>query len=276
MTHRFLAVLVAVALLPGPASAQLFRRKPPEPAPVVEIAPPPPTPKEYWESRYPDPTDAEDPLGERRATRQELAASRTIDNGVDPLLYRLWGLPPLQTQLVREGEAILETWVRPSGGVRQAIIRITLRRDGRTFLQVRAGLACCKPEIVKRITIDEELPAGAGEAFAQLARLEVWNQPREIRMRDPDVGVVEGVCVNGVAYDVTLVTATRDEHLRRSCDPVEVGSIASVVQPTVAAVWGRNPYVDYLFPRGADFSSDLAAYRSFSERGGKIEARPRG
>jgi hypothetical protein len=274
---RLLVLLLVLTLLPVPASAQLlFRRKAPEPPPTVEVAPPPPTPKEYWESRYPDPTDAQDPLGERRATRQELATPRTIDNGVDPLLYRLWGLPPLQSQLVREGDAIIETWVRPSGGVRQAIIRVTVRKDGRAFLQVRAGLACCKPEIIKRIDVDEELPAGSGDAFAQLGRLDLWNQPREIRMRDPDAGVVEGVCVNGVAYDVTLVTAARDFHLRRNCDPVEVGSIAAVVQPMVAVVWGKNAYVDYLFPRGADFSSDLAAYQAFTGRGGKIEARPRG
>lgn len=120
MARRFLITALALALLPAPAAAQLiplFRRPAPAPPPA-EAAPPPPTPEEYWNSRYPDPTDAEDPLGDRRVSRKELAAPRVIDNGVDPLLYRLWGLPPLQSQLVREGEIILETWVRPSGGVR--------------------------------------------------------------------------------------------------------------------------------------------------------------
>ncbi|WP_236627746.1 hypothetical protein [Caulobacter sp. B11] len=62
---------------------------------------------------------------------------------VDPLLYRLWGLQPLQAQLVRRGELILEVWARPARGVRQAVVRVTVRRDGRAFVQARAGLGCC-------------------------------------------------------------------------------------------------------------------------------------
>jgi hypothetical protein len=160
--------------------------------------------------------------------------------------------------------------------VRQAIIRITVRRDGRAFLQVRAGLGCCKPEIVKRIDINEELPAGSADAFAALAQLDVWNQPREVVLREAAAGAVEGVCVNGVAYDLTLVTASRDYHLRRNCDPVEVGSIAPVLQPMVAAVIGKNPYVDYLFPRGANYEADAAAYQSFIATQGRLVQRPRG
>jgi hypothetical protein len=37
-----------------------------------------------------------------------------IDNGVEPLLYRLWGLQPLQSQILKRGELILEVWARPA------------------------------------------------------------------------------------------------------------------------------------------------------------------
>jgi hypothetical protein len=80
-----------------------------------------------------------------------------IDNGVDPLLYRLWGLQPLQSQLIKRGELVLEVWARPATGVRQAVIRVTVRRDGRAFVQARAGLGCCTPEIGRRVDIDAEL-----------------------------------------------------------------------------------------------------------------------
>jgi len=273
-----LLVALFVFCLASPAQAQLLPflrpKPPPAPAPAVE-PPPPPTPEEYWEGKEPDLEDRQDPLGERRASRAEIRSPRVIDNGVDALMYRLWGLPPLQTQLVRTGDAVLEAWVRPSGSVRQAIIRITLRRDGRSFVQARAGIACCKPEIIKRVDIDEEMPPGAGVPFEALAGDALWNQPAEVRPQERGSGAVDSLCAGGVAYDLTLVTATRAYHLRRNCDPVEVGSIAPVLGPMVGAVLGKNNYIDYLFPKGADFTADARAYEAFVAGGGRLVPRPR-
>jgi hypothetical protein len=38
-----------------------------------------------------------DPLGDRRARKNDPKV--TVDNAVPPLLYRLWGLPPLQAMV---------------------------------------------------------------------------------------------------------------------------------------------------------------------------------
>ena len=103
--------------------------------------------------------EAADPLGGRRAFRGEQPAP--IDNGVDPSTYRLWGLTPLQWQLVRGEEMILEVWVRPSLSVRQSVVRVIVRRDGKAFVQARAGLACCEAGISRRVGFDAELSAGA-------------------------------------------------------------------------------------------------------------------
>ena len=83
----------------------------------------------------------------------------------------------------------LEVWVRPSRGVRQAVIRITLRRDGRAFVQARAGLGCCAPQIDRRVDIDTELPAEqipglkaiSGDALVVLVDGSTHVIPREAR-----------------------------------------------------------------------------------------------
>jgi len=276
MTSRLWSCALAAAVLLGPAGAQaqffgLGRRPPPPPPPPVEAPPPPPDPAEWWKDTEPKVDEVKDPLGERRASRAEAAAPpRQIDNGVEPLLYRLWGLQPLQLQLVRSGEAVIEAWVRPSGSVRQAVIRIIVRRDGRAFVQGRAGFGCCRPEILRRVDIDQELAAGAGEPFLALAQDAVWSQPKEVVAAEKGLGAVEAVCVNGVSYDLTLVTAGAVRHLRRTCDIVEVGSVAGVLSPVVAAALGREPLFDYLFPKGADFSAQTEAYQSFLASGGRL------
>lgn len=278
MATRLTPLLLALTVA-FPAQAQLLPflrpKPPPAPSPTEVVIPPPPTPEEYWEAKEPDVEDRLDPLGERRATRSEIRSPRQIDNGVDPLMYRLWGLPPLQTQLVRAGDAVLEAWVRPSGSVRQGIIRVTVRRDGRAFLQARAGIACCQPAIIKRIDLNEELPAGSDAAFTALAGDPLWSQPAEVRAKEKGADAVDSLCAGGVAYDLTLVTATRISHLRRNCDPLEIGSVAKALAPMVGTVLGRNPYIDYLFPRGADFTADAAAYQAFVDGGGRLVARPR-
>jgi hypothetical protein len=273
-----LAMLLTLA--PLPVQAQLFGlgRRPPPPPPVAAEAapPPPPDPAEWWKDTEPKAPEAKDPLGDRRASRSEAAApARDLGNGVEPLLYRLWGLQPLQLQLVRGGEAVIEAWVRPSGGVRQAVIRVTVRRDGRSFVQARAGFGCCRPEILRRVDIDQELPAGAGEPFLALAQDAVWSQPAEVIAAEKGVGAVESVCVNGVSYDLTLLTAGSARHLRRNCDSVEIGSIAGALSPVIAAALGRDPLFDYLFPRGADFSAQAQAYDGFIAAGGRLTARKR-
>ena len=276
MTSRLWSCALAAAVLLGPAGAQaqffgLGRRPPPPPPPPVEAPPPPPDPAEWWKDTEPKVDEVKDPLGERRASRAEAAAPpRQIDNGVEPLLYRLWGLQPLQLQLVRSGEAVIEAWVRPSASVRQAVIRIIVRRDGRAFVQGRAGFGCCRPEILRRVDIDQELAAGAGEPFLALAQDAVWSQPKEVVAAEKGLGAVEAVCVNGVSYDLTLVTAGAVRHLRRTCDIVEVGSVAGVLSPVVAAALGREPLFDYLFPKGADFSAQTEAYQSFLASGGRL------
>jgi len=272
--------LAAVLILaPLSAHAQFFGlgRKPPPPAPVViDAPPPPPDPELYWEDTEPKIAERFDPLGDRRASKAEAAAPmRPINNGVAPLLYRLWGLQPLQTQLVRKGEVIVEAWVRPSGSVRQVVIRVIVRRDGRAFIQARAGFGCCRAPILRRVDIDQEMIPGSDEPFLTLAQDDVWSQFEEVLVVDKGADAVESLCVNGVSYDVTLVTAGAVRHLRRNCDSVEIGSIAPALEPVIGAALGREPLFDYLFPKGADFSDQADAYRSFIASGGRMTARKR-
>ena len=67
----------------------------------------------FWAHGDPTPSEVKDPLFGRRVGRQEAARAPQISSNADALLYRLWGLQPLQLQVVRRGEAILEVWVRP-------------------------------------------------------------------------------------------------------------------------------------------------------------------
>ncbi len=277
MGRRAILPVLIAALLASPAHAQLlpFLRPKPPPAPVEALPPPPPDPKAWWEDKEPDQDLAKDPLGQRRATRAEASSARDVNNGVGPLLYRLWGLPPLQIQLVREGEAVVEIWVRPSGSVRQAVVRITVRRDGRAFVQARAGLGCCRPEILRRVDVDQELPAGSAEPLLALVKDPAWAAPEDVIQRQKGVGVLESVCVNGVAYDLTLMTAGSLRHLRRSCDSEAIGQTAGILSAVIGAALGKEPRFDFLFPKGADFSSDAEAYSSFTAAGGALAAAPK-
>ena len=238
--------------------------------PVVPPAPaPPPDPAVWWSNEIPRPASEVDPLAGRRLGRKEQPIP--IDNGVDPLLYRLWGLQPLQTQLVRGGEMVLEAWARPARGVRQAVVRVTVRRDGRAFVQARAGLGCCTPEIGRRVDINAELPDDRIPALKALAGDSAWGQPRSVIV-DYGGGAVEGVCVDGVSWDVTLLVPGQARHLRRACDDAEVGSIASVLSAVVGAAAGRDPLFDAVLPRGGDFSRQAAAYADLKAQGGQLKA----
>jgi hypothetical protein len=189
--------------------------------------------------------------------------------GIEPMLYRLWGLPPLQTQLVRRGEVIIELWARPSEGVRQAVVRVTVRGDGRAFVQVRAGLGCCTPEIARRIDVDAELPAGSATRFRALAAQPAWDDARVVSVDYRD-GSIQGLCVAGVAYDLTLVVPGRARHLHRFCESEAVGEVADILETMIGAAIGRDPRFDVLFPLGGDFRRERAAYQRLIAQGGRL------
>ena len=273
-------ILAAVTALAGPAEAQIFARPragpsgapPGTPPAEAEIWPfPPPDPQSWWDEKRPVAPEAADPLGERRLGRgQRLPA---VDNGVDAATYRLWGLMPLQWQLLREGEMILEVWVRPARNVRQSIVRITLRSDGHGFVQGRAGFACCEAGIGRRIGFDADLPPEAVKTFLALRDDPLWHTPREVKeVHDPTTTDV--VCVSGVGYDLTLLTRSGSRTLHRACDDVAVGQVADALEPTLRAALGHDPRFDVLFHDRIDFSLERQAYRDFVAAGGVLQPRP--
>ena len=239
---------------------------------AVQQAPPPaphPDPTIWWSPEVPRPPPELEPLYNRRLGRDQQPVP--IDNGVEPLLYRLWGLQPLQSQILYRGELILEVWARPARGVRQAVVRVTVRRDGRAFVQARAGLGCCTPEIGRRVDINAELPDAEVAPLKALAGDPAWSQPRSVIV-DYGGGAVSALCVDGVSWDVTLVVPGQARHLRRACDDAEVGSIAPILSAALGAAAGRDPRFDAVLPRGADFSRQAAAYQALIGSGGRLMA----
>lgn len=228
---------------------------------------PAPDPNAWWDAKVERPSPEREPLAGRRLDEgQNLPV---VDNGVDPLLYRLWGLQPLQTQIVERGEMVVELWRRPSLSVRQVVIRVTVRRDGRAFVQARAGLGCCSPQIARRVDVDAEL--AFAEPFRNLAALPVWDSPRRVTVLDGQ-GSIASLCLDGVSWDVTLLTQGQARHLRRACDGAEIGQIADILTPLVAAALGRDRRLDVLFPHGANFEADRRAYDALIAAGGRLEA----
>ncbi|MBO9559182.1 MAG: hypothetical protein J7515_11475 [Caulobacter sp.] len=238
-----------------------------QPAPPTAPAPPP-DPAVWWAPEIPKPPPEQDPFQGRRLRKGEQLAP--IDNGVDPLLYRLWGLQPLQSQLIKPGELVLEVWARPATGVRQAVIRVTVRRDGRAFVQARAGLGCCTPEIGRRVDIDAELAPQQIPPLKALVGAPIWAQPRSVTI-DYGGGAVEPVCLEGVSWDVTLLIPGQARHLRRACDDAEVGSIAPALTAALSAASGRDARFDAMFARGGDFSRQQQAYDSLIASGGRLK-----
>jgi hypothetical protein len=253
------AMLLAGLLLGFPLAGQ-------QPAPQ---AAPPPDPVVWWAPEIPKPPPEQDPFQGRRLRPGETLVP--IDNGVDPLLYRLWGLQPLQSQLIKPGELVLEVWARPATGVRQAVVRVTVRRDGRAFVQARAGLGCCTPEIGRRVDIDAELATQQIPPLKALIGAPLWSQPRSVIV-DYGGGAVEPVCLEGVSWDVTLLVPGQARHLRRACDDAEVGSIAPALAAALAAASGRDARFDAMFARGGDFSRQQKAYDSLIASGGHLKA----
>ncbi|WP_165188628.1 hypothetical protein [Caulobacter soli] len=254
------AMLLAGLLMGLPLAGQ-------QPAPQAVQSPP--DPAVWWAPEIPKPPPEQDPFQGRRLRPGETLVP--IDNGVDPLLYRLWGLQPLQSQLIKRGELVLEVWARPAAGVRQAVIRVIVRRDGRAFVQARAGLGCCTPEIGRRVDIDAELATQQIPPLKALVGAPMWSQPRSVIV-DYGGGAVEPVCLEGVSWDVTLLVPGQARHLRRACDDAEVGSIAPALAAALSAASGRDARFDAMFARGGDVSRQQRAYDSLIASGGRLKA----
>ncbi|HEX2814776.1 MAG TPA: hypothetical protein VHN39_00160, partial [Phenylobacterium sp.] len=162
-------------------------------------------------------------------------------------------------------------WVRPARSVRQSVVRITLRRDGNAFVQARAGLACCDAAIARRMGFDTELPANQAVALRALKANPLWAAPRDVQVFEgPDLA--EGLCIDGTAYDLTLMIAGRARSLRRACDSPAIGQAADVLEPVVRAALGYDPRFDVIFPGGFDLAKARAAYRDLIAHGGALKA----
>jgi hypothetical protein len=168
---------------------------------------------------------------------------------------------------------ILEVWVRPANSVRQSVARVIVREDSRVFVQGRAGLACCEADISRRIGFDAELPAGSAQRFLALRNHPLWSAPRLVQVRES--GASEGVCVNGVSYDLTLVVPGRSRSLHRACDSAAIGQAADALEPVLRAALGHDPRFDVLFRGGINFKLDRDAYQELLAGGGGLRPDPR-
>ncbi|MET0272139.1 MAG: hypothetical protein ABW360_04030 [Phenylobacterium sp.] len=275
--RRLTLTVIAILALAGPAQAQFFPRRPPpqiEPPPGTPPAEaavwpyPAPDPKAWWDEAWPKTPETADPLGRRRLGRGEQLAP--IDNGVDASTYRLWGLMPLQWLIIRGDEMILEVWTRPARSVRQSVVRVIVRRDGHAFVQARAGYACCEALIGRRMGFDAELPAGSAQALLALRNHPMWTAPRDVRV-DEGGGTSEAVCLEGTAYDLTLLLPGRSRSLRRACDNAEIGQVADALEPVLGAALGHDPRFDVIYPGGASYAAARAAYRDLIAEGGQLK-----
>jgi hypothetical protein len=279
--RRALLASIAALAAAGSAVAQAPAQQQPVrlPAPPRDLPPaaaevwpfPPPDPKSWWDEKRPLPSEAADPLGGRRMGRSDRLIP--IANGVDPSTYRLWGLMPLQWQLLRGDEVILEAWVRPETSARQSVVRVVVRRDGKAFVQARAGIACCEAGIARRMGFDAELPPGRAQAFLTLRSSPVWDSPRDVQVREA-ANALEGACVSGTSFDVTLVVPGRSRSLRRACDPEAVGQVADVLELLLGAALGHDARFDVIYPGGASFAAERDAYRALIGNGGSLKPAP--
>jgi hypothetical protein len=272
--------LLAISLLIAAAASQpaIGHAQPVKPPPKglsaldAEIWPfPPPDPHAWWDEKRPPAPEAADPLGGRRQGAHERPTP--LNSGVDPSTYRLWGLMPLQWQLLRGQEMVLEVWVRPARSVRQSVVRITVRRDGKAFVQGRAGFACCEAGIARRMGFDAELPPSQAAAFLALRTDPLWAAPREVRVSEgPDIA--DSACVDGSAYDLTLLVPGHARSLHRACDDAEIGQAADALEPALRAALGHDQRFDILFPTAGDFSAARSAYLGLIARGGRLKPDP--
>lgn len=280
MSPRPVLIALAVLALAAPAQAQFFglmNRKPAQVGPPpgtppaeAEIWPyPAPDPQSWWDDKRPTAGEAADPLGGRRIRRGERLPA--VDSGVEASTYRLWGLMPLQWQLLREGEMILEVWSRPTASVRQTVTRIVVKGD-EAFVQARAGLACCEAGIGRRIGFDRKLPPGSAERFRALRGHAMWNSPRDAIALEP--GSAAGVCVEGSSYDLTLLVPGGSRTLRRACDHAEIGEAADALEAVIGAALGHEPRFDVVFRGRADFATARRAHQGLIAAGGALKPDP--
>lgn len=267
---------IALALAAGLAATAAAAQDAPPSDGAVEAVPiegweayafPPPDPQSWWEAERPEPPEAADPLGGRRLPRDRPPPAVTP---IEPTLYRLWGLPPLQTQVVRRGELVMEVWRRPSNSVRQSVFRVIRRNDGEVFVQGRAGLACCAPDISRRVGFDAALPRELGDRLIALAEQSAWATPRDVVAQE-SAATVGSICLEGAAYDLILLTENGGYALRRDCEDAEVGQVGDILEAVIGAGLGHEPRIDVLFPDGADFSRERAAYDRLVAQGGRIK-----
>ena len=251
-----------------PASAQIFGRRAPPPPPAATVDPATIDPEEWWSDQEAVQEARFDPLANRRWSKNDARVRQGFTNGVDASLYRLWGLQPLQGLSIRRDESVFEAWYRPTDSSRQAVVRVIVRGDGKAFVQARAGRGCCSPDITRRVDINEELTPDLRRAFVQLQQDPVWNQPKHVVITEGG-DVVSSVCVNGASYDLTLVDSRRASHLRRSCDPVEIGSVAKAAHRIIGAALGRDPRFDAVFGRER-FDQYEKAYAELVAGGGSV------
>lgn len=253
------ALAGAASAQPAPASSL------PDPlgaAPVVGAAP-----ADWWTAA--DPVDERlDPLGGRRAGRGQALIAAPVEAAV----YRLWGLMPLQTQVLRRGEAIYELWFRPTDASRQVVVRVVRRGDGRVFLQARAGRGCCAAGVSRRVDIDRELERGTAEPVLKaLAAEPLWSAPEQVLVQEE--GAVSSVCVDGVSYDLTRAEPRRTTHLRRSCDPAEVGSVAPALRALFELARGYDGRFDAALPGDVTFAKEAREHAALLARGGGLRPR---
>ncbi|WP_293401332.1 hypothetical protein [Phenylobacterium sp.] len=269
---RIAATILALAFLPAPALAQAQAApRPSPPGPVLDWPWPDPDPKSWWDDKRPKPDETADPLGGRRPSRGERPL--IVANGYDPLLYRLWGLPPLQNQVLRSGELIIEVAVRPATSTRQTLVRAIVRRDGKAFIQARAGLGCCEPGIARRVGFDVEAPPDAAARLTALAQDPLWSSPREVRVVESS-GAADALCVDGTSYDLTLAQPGQVRAVRRACDSAEIGQAADVLETVLGLALGHEPRIDVIYPGGADYSAARTAYRDLIAAGGMLKPSP--
>ena len=271
MRRTFTAALLLCALAAPAAHAQGMRQE----QVTIQMNPqalPPPDPQAWWTDKWPAKPEAMNPL-QRRIRRGERPPGLDIQNGVPPLLYRLWRLLPLQHQLVRRGEAIVEMWARPAETVRQAVVRVTLRADGRAFVQARTGYGCCEPEISRLVAFDEELAPERAAAVRAILQDPLWGQPGLVAIVE-DGQTLDLICVNGVSYDVSLVIPGGARALHRACSGEQIGSIAPVLSAVLSAALGYDPRFDVVFTRGAGFEADRRDYQALLSRGGGLKPAP--
>ena len=269
--RRILFATLIAGMTAAPAEAQVIRQEQVTVA-VNPAAIPPPDPEAWWTDKWPAKPEALNPL-RRRIGRGERPPGMNIDNGVPPLLYRLWMLPPLQEQLVRRGEAVVEMWARPAETVRQAVVRVTLRGDGRAFVSGRAGFGCCEPEVYRLVMFDQELPPDRAAAVRAIVQDPLWGQPRFAEIVE-DGATVDMLCVNGISYDVSLVVPGGGRSLHRACSGEQVGSIQPVLTALLSAAMGYEPRFDVVFPRGARFEQARSDYQALLARGGQLQTAP--